>query len=216
MRWNLDPVVLAALVVLLFAVRKSRLGQGAALVLFIAFVSPLCALSSALFSARVVHHILLIALAAPLLAMVWPARRPQQPVLLFAFATVVLWVWHLPALYDLALSNVLVYWIMQLSLIVSAFVFWRAVLAQQNSAVHNVILILAAYMQMGFLGAILTFASEPLYAAHAWGPYAWALTPLSDQQLGGLIMWVPAGLPYAVFGTLLARRAWHNIDHELA
>lgn len=216
MRWNLDPVVLAALIIFLFAVRKSRLGQGAVLVLFIAFVSPLCALSSALFSARVVHHILLIALAAPLLAMVWPARRPQQPVPLFAIATVVLWVWHLPALYDLALSNVLVYWAMQLSLLGSAVMFWRAVLSPQKSPVQGVLLILAAYMQMGLLGAILTFAPEPLYAAHAWGPYAWALTPLLDQQLGGLIMWVPAGLPYAIFGTLLARRAWHNVGHGLA
>ena len=216
MRWNFDPVVLAALVILVFALRKSPLGQGAVLVLFIAFVSPLCALSSALFSARVVHHILLIAVAAPLLAMAWPSQRPQQSVPLFAIATVVLWVWHLPPLYDLALSNVLVYWAMQLSLLGSAFAFWRAVLASQDSPVHGVLLILAAYMQMGLLGAILTFAPEPLYAAHSWGPYAWALTPLLDQQLGGLIMWVPAGLPYAVFGSLIACRAWHKVGHGLA
>jgi len=216
MRWNFDPVVLVALAILVFALRKSPPGKGAVIVLFIAFVSPLCALSSALFSARVVHHILLIAVAAPLLAMAWPARRSQQSVPLFAIATIVLWIWHLPTLYDLALSNVLVYWAMQLSLLGSAVTFWRAVLSPQETPVHGVLLILAAYMQMGLLGAILTFAPEPLYAAHAWGPYAWALTPLLDQQLGGLIMWVPAGLPYAIFGALMARRAWHKVGHGLA
>jgi putative membrane protein len=67
---------------------------------------------------------------------------------------------------------------------------------------------LLAYMAMGLLGAILTFAPEPLYAAHVVSPLLWGLSPLSDQQLGGLLMWVPAGLPFAAWGALLARRAW--------
>jgi cytochrome c oxidase assembly factor CtaG len=50
----------------------------------------------------------------------------------------------------------------------------------------------------GLLGALLTFAGAPLYPAYADGATSWSLTPLEDQQLGGLIMWVPAGLVYIV------------------
>jgi putative membrane protein len=46
---------------------------------------------------------------------------------------------------------------------------------------------------MGFLGAVITFAARPLYAVHGLTTEAWSLTPLQDQQLGGIIMWIPAG-----------------------
>lgn len=52
-------------------------------------------------------------------------------------------------------------------------------------------------MQMGFLGALLVFASGPLFATHFMTTQAFGLTPLEDQQLAGLLMWVPAFLPYA-------------------
>jgi putative membrane protein len=63
-------------------------------------------------------------------------------------------------------------------------------------------------MAMGLLGALLTFAPGSLYTAHATAPLLWGFSPLADQQLGGLLMWVPAGLPFAAWGALLARRAW--------
>ena len=68
--------------------------------------------------------------------------------------------------------------------------------------------ILGAYMQIGFLGALLTFAPRGLYDIHATAPLDWGFTALSDQQLGGLIMWVPTRLPYAALGLLVARRGW--------
>jgi protoporphyrinogen IX oxidase len=64
------------------------------------------------------------------------------------------------------------------------------------------------YVQMALLGALLTFAPVPLYDLHQTAPLAWGMTPLSDQQLAGLIMWVPGGLPYAVAGAIVARRGW--------
>ena len=76
LRWNLDPVLLLALAALAVALRASRPGLLAVAALAVAFVSPLCALSAALFSARVAHHVLLVAVAAPLLALAWPARMP--------------------------------------------------------------------------------------------------------------------------------------------
>ena len=209
-QWNLDPLALGALALLaIFA--RDRNGAMAVGVLAIAFVSPLCALSSALFSARVVHHVLLVAVAAPLLARAWPARRSGQAGPAFAVSTAILWAWHAPAAYDLALGHVGVYWIMQLTLLGSAVWFWRAVFAPARSPVEALTLVVAGFAQMGMLGAILTFAPEPLYAAHAVAPLAWGLTPHADQQLAGLLMWVPAGLPYAVAGALVARRAWGRL-----
>jgi putative membrane protein len=66
----------------------------------------------------------------------------------------------------------------------------------------------AAFVQMAMLGALLTLAPTQLYAIHAIAPMDWGFTPLTDQQLGGLIMWMPAGLPYLVIGGILARRSW--------
>ncbi len=214
--FNLDPVLLVALAALAFALRRERFGLLAVGVLAIAFVSPLCALSSALFSARVVHHVLLVAVAAPLFALALPARRAGRVALPFAVSTAILWAWHLPVAYDAALSNVPLYWVMQLSLLGSAVLFWRAVLATGRSPVDQLVLVVAAFAQMGLLGAILTFAARPLYAAHAAAPLAWGLTPLEDQALGGLIMWAPAGLPYAIAAILIARRGWARLMRAAA
>lgn len=209
--WNLDPLLLVALAALIVAMRRNPAGLAASAVLIIAFVSPLCALSSALFSARVVHHVLLFAVAAPLLALATDRRAAGGIAWPFAVSTAVLWSWHLPAAYDLALSHVGVYWLMQLTLLGSALWFWRAVFAARDGPVDAIVFVVAGFAQMGLLGAILTFAPSALYAAHAVAPLAWGLTPLQDQQLGGLIMWVPAGLPYAAAAVLLARRGWRRL-----
>ncbi len=60
-------------------------------------------------------------------------------------------------------------------------------------------------LQMGVLGAIITFAPRPMYAVHALTTTAWGLSPLEDQQLGGVIMWVPAGVIFV--GTLVGSLA---------
>lgn len=211
LRWNLDPALLVALALLALAVGRTREGRLAVAALVLAFVSPLCALSAALFSARVVHHILLVAVAAPLLALAWPARRPRLPAVPFIVSTGVLWAWHWPAAYDLALSNVAVYWAMQVTLLGSAFAFWQAVLDRRHAVGASLLWVLGSYMQMALLGALVTFAPVALYAIHAVAPLDWGFTPLGDQQLGGLIMWVPAGLPFLAWGAFLARRGWRTM-----
>lgn len=216
LRWNLDPVLLLGLGLLALTVGRTRPGALAVGVLVVAFVSPLCALSAALFSARVVHHVLLVAVAAPLLALAWPARRTLPKMPAFLVSTLVLWGWHLPEAYDLALSNVAVYWAMQISLLASAVLFWKAALNPGGAPGQGLFLVLAGYMQMAFLGALLSFAPESLYAAHAVAPLAWGFSPLSDQQLGGLVMWVPAGLPFVVFGAWMARRSWRSLEERPA
>ncbi|UOM32578.1 cytochrome c oxidase assembly protein [Acuticoccus sp. I52.16.1] len=212
--WNFDPALLVALLALTLVLRRHPAGLAAVGVLAVAFVSPLCPLSAALFSARGVHHVLLVAVAAPLLACAVPSLRAPRIALPFAVSTVVLWAWHVPAAYDLALANVAVYWLMQLSLLASAVWFWRCVFAQEASPIDSLAFVVAGFAQMGMLGAVLTFAPQPLFAAHLAAPFAFGISPVDDQALGGLIMWVPAGIPYAVAAVIVARRGWAMIAHR--
>lgn len=195
-RWNPDPLLLlvmaaaTALIVLRTGGRERGFGLAAMAVLGVSFVSPLCALSSALFSARTVHHVLLVGVAAPLLAAALPRRRCGPLVLATLVQAVVLWVWHAPAAYAAALSNDGLYWLMQLSLLGSSVWFWAA--ARTASAPAAVVGLLAAMLGMGLLGPVLTFAGQAIYGPHAYSTLAWGLTPLEDQQAAGLIMWAPA------------------------
>ena len=207
--WNFDPFVLAVLVAMAIWAGRNRPGAAAVIVLAFVFVSPLCALSSALFSARVVHHVLLVAVAAPLLAIARPDRTTITAGLPFVVATAALWLWHLPAAYDAALGHKGIYWVMQASLFGTAFWFWRAVFSQPAGA--GALWVLFAYIAMALLGALLTLAPAAIYATHAIAPLLWGMSSLADQQLGGLIMWVPSGLPFAAFGVLLGRRAWRGM-----
>ena len=199
-RWNLDPVLLVVLaaatglVALRLEGRRRAFGLAAMAVLAVGFVSPLCALSSALFSARTVHHVLLVGVAAPLLAGALPVRRYGSLVLATAVQAVIFWAWHAPGAYVAALSNDGVYWVMQISLLVSAVWFWAC--ARAATAPVAVVALLAAMLAMGLLGAVLTFAGQAVYAPHAYTTLAWGMTPLEDQQAAGLIMWAPAAARY--------------------
>lgn len=213
--WNADAIAIAlsAAVLVLFLRRSgpSRpLPLCLGLLLFLAlFLSPLCALTVALFSARVAHHVLLVAVVAPLLALAFPAHRIRARLslqLLAALHALVLWFWHAPAVYEVAIASAAPYWTMQLSLLGTAFLLWQRVLAPGTSLGSALLALLATVVQMGMLGALLTFAREPLYAPHFTTTLPFGLTPLADQQLGGLIMWVPAALPYLLVATLLVAR----------
>ncbi len=209
-RWNFDPLLLGALALVALVIARRHGGAMATGVLVLAFVSPLCALSSALFSARVVHHLLLVVVAAPLIAMSIQVRILRAPMLAVAIFTGVLWAWHIPAAYEFALSNTHAYWIMQATLLGSAVWFWQEALAPDGPSFARLPLVVAGFAQMGLLGSILTFSPDPLYAQHAVAPLKWGLLPLTDQQLGGLIMWVHAGIPFAIAAAALVRRSWRE------
>ncbi len=140
-RFNLDPVLIAALVLLcmwqLWAIRHSAIDrrprQIAALagwlVAACAFLSPLCALSVALFSARVAQHMVLVLVAAPLIAMAWPGtQRTTYPATLWVAVSLfflALWYWHMPIPYDETFRSVPAYWGMHMSLFGSGIWLWR-------------------------------------------------------------------------------------------
>ena len=214
-RWNLDPVLITglaitlALVVLRAAGRQRALGVGAVAVLAVIFVSPLCGLSSALFAARTVHHVLLVAVAAPLIAWALPRARSGSLALATAVQAGVFWGWHAPAAYGWALSHDGAYWLMQLSLLGSATGFWAAV--RRAPAPAAVAALLLAMVAMGLLGALLTFTDQSVYAPHLLTTAAWGLTPLEDQQAAGLIMWAPAAAVYLTAALLVLGR-WIGPD----
>lgn len=223
-RWNLDPVLLAALAAAAawYAIKSRAFPQrrpfavGAAVLTLLLFVSPFCALSSALFAARVTHHVLIAAVLAPLLVMAVPRDLPRIPgslALWTGVQAVVFWSWHAPGLYAWALSNDAAYWLMQLSLAATACGFWVAV--RRAPAPAAAAALLATTVQMGLLGALITFSGTPLYAPHFASTIAWGLTPLEDQQMAGLIMWAPAAGLYLAAALLLIGR-WFRSEAQPA
>lgn len=197
---------LAAVATLGLQERRRLAGLAGVAVLTIVFVSPLCALASALFAARGLHHLVLAALAAPLLAIALPAGRPSGVTVSLGLSSLTLWLWHWPALYEALYRDAGLYWLMQVILLASFVWFWRNVMSARTAPVTALLAIAAGAGQMGLLGALLTFAPAPLYPVHGTGALLWGLDPLQDQQLAGLLMWVPAFFVYGGYGLWTARR----------
>jgi cytochrome c oxidase assembly factor CtaG len=205
------------------------------LVLFGALVAPLHWLGERLFAAHMIEHEALMAVAAPLIAvarpggaMLWalpPARRRSvgsalqaplfaavwrwltHPGIATAIHGVALWIWHAPAFYNAALENATVHWLQHLSFLLSALLFWWALLRGRDreraygSAVFCLFLTAA---HSGFLGVLIALARRSIYPLQSEAAVQWGLTPFEDQQLAGLIMWVPFGLIYAIAALWLA------------
>jgi putative membrane protein len=223
-RWNLDPWLLAALALaMLWHARRTGLLRHAGerrvatriyftagwSALILGLVSPICALSVALFSARVTQHMWLMLIAAPLLALASPvaSRSRTESLRSFVFSGVAfavgLWLWHAPRLYELTFTSDVAYWLMHVTLIGSALLLWRSIIGQRGLA--RLGLGFLTFVQMGLLGALLTLAPRILYSPHLQTAAQWGLSPLQDQQLGGLIMWIPAGfvLVFAALASVL-------------
>jgi putative membrane protein len=142
-----------------------------------------------------------------------PATRRARdmfahPVVAWALQAAALWIWHLPGVYSAALATPLLHALEHASFLGTALVFWWLVVsATRRSAGLSVgvalVLVFATALQSGVLGAVLTFAARPLYRAHVALASTWGLSPLTDQQLAGLVMWIPAGMVYVVTMAML-------------
>ncbi len=239
-RWNLDPILLAALVALaglyaLGAMRLERRARGAGLgglshreqaafyvgwtLAAVALVSPLCALSVSLFSARVGQHMLLVLVAAPLVAIgrpfaalailvarsddPGPSPSPRtSPLIASACFAALLWFWHAPGPYAATFSSSIVYWSMHISLFGAALWLWGGIDRTLAGSMRVVGAGVISSVQMGFLGVLITLAPRAVYTPHALTTAAWGLTPLQDQQLGGAIMWIPGCLIFLMVSML--------------
>lgn len=202
--------------------------------LLIALVSPLHAWGSVLFSAHMTQHEVLMLVAAPLLVLSRPlvvflwafpvdwsrrlgnigklpvVRRAWHwltiPLVAWLLHAVALWTWHLPVLFDAVLHSELIHTLQHLSFLLSALLFWWALIHGPQGAMGYgaaVLYLFTTSIHSGVLGALLTVAGSVWYPSYIGLTSSWGLTPLEDQQLGGLIMWIPAGLVYVIAGLAL-------------
>lgn len=255
--WSLDPAVVVALLASgwMYARgvermwRRSGAGGGIRrwqaacftggwLTLAVAMLTPLHPLGQVLFSAHMVQHELLMALAAPLLVLGRPLvpllwalpmrwrrrlggwtkvsavrggwRTVSAPFAAWLLHAAALWLWHLPAPYTAALASESMHALQHASFLGTGLLFWWALLHGREGRMGygaSVFYLFATAMHSSALGALLTLAPSPWYGAYEGATAAWGLTPLEDQQLAGLIMWIPAGFAYLVAGLVLVA-AW--------
>jgi putative membrane protein len=122
----------------------------------------------------------------------------MSPIFVWLLCSAALWFWHLPGPYGWALGSESVHACEHVCFFVTSLMFWSLVLeplGRRRMDYGSTLLFVATFgVQTGLLGALLTFAGRPLYTAHLSTTTAWGLTPLEDQQLAGLIMWIPASL----------------------
>jgi cytochrome c oxidase assembly factor CtaG len=206
---------------------------GGIAMLVLALVSPIDALGEALFSGHMTQHEILMLGAAPLFvfarpvpALLWglPMRARRlagragktalvrgafgsltRPLHAWWLHAAALWIWHAPVLFMATLENGWIHTAQHMSFFVSALCFWWALFqtSRRTEYGHGVFYVFTTAIHTGILGALLTFSPRVIYPVYAASTSTWGLTPLEDQQLGGLIMWMPAGILYMAAGLKL-------------
>jgi putative membrane protein len=214
--------------------------------LLAALDSPIHELSEQLFSVHMVQHEILMLVSAPLLLLgrpslvfVWalPARwrrmRPltshwairapwaliSAPVVAWSLHAVALWLWHAPVLFDATLRSDAIHAAQHISFFDTALLFWWTLLGEHRSRLSDgaaIVYVFTTGIHMGILGALLTFAPRPWYPAYALTAPLWHLSALEDQQLGGLIMWIPAGTILFIATLFLLHRWMKHSDQRWA
>jgi len=207
------------------------------LTLVAALSSPLDELSEQSQVAHMIQHELLMVIAAPLVAISLPLvatlwampRRMRRaaidtasthavartwrlltlPVSVFLLYGIALWIWHMPALYDAALEHEPVHVVQHLCFFGTATLFWWGIAHGRYGRVGYgaaVVYVFATAVHSGVLGALLTFSPNVWYLPYAQSHHAGG-SALEDQQLAGLLMWIPAGITF-VAGGLVLFAAW--------
>jgi putative membrane protein len=136
-------------------------------------------------------------------AAVWGALT--APAVVWLLHAVALWVWHVPALYQSALEDERLHALQHGCFFITALLFWWGLTRGRYGRMGYgaaVIYVFATALHTGLLGAAMTISPSVWYPFYAASTPAWGLTPLEDQQLAGLIMWVPAGLVFTGMGLL--------------
>jgi putative membrane protein len=199
-----------------------------------AIVPPLDGLAAQLFSAHMLQHELLMIVGAPLVvagrplsACLWgmPGRsrvmaaavlQQNAPGSLWRFLTtplvawflhgLVVWIWHVPALYSLAIRDEAVHAVQHATFVgTSVFFWWGLVYGRYGRAGYGaaVFYVFTTAVHTGVLGALFTFTPSPIYSIYVQRASAHGVDPLADQQLAGLVMWIPAGIVLTMAGVAL-------------
>ena len=199
-----------------------------------ALLPPLDTLTHRSFAVHMVQHELLMVVAAPLLvlgrpleAWSWALRLPTRrslhrmtrakplrrawraltaPFGAWTLHALSVWLWHVPVLFRLALESVPLHILQHGCFFGSALAFWWAAFGKGTRAptAASIASLFTTMLHTSALGALLTFAPTVWYAIAQTPPFG--LTPLEDQQLGGLVMWVPGGLGYMIAGLAIVAR----------
>ena len=195
-----------------------------------ALLSPLHGLGEQIFSIHMIEHEIVMALSAPLVViarplglMLWALpqtlRHRAGVVLhggiirrLWSWCTrltnatllhgIIIWIWHVPFLFDAAVTNSAVHRLQHLSFFATAVAFWWSVLWKSNQGAAAWSLFLTM-LHTSALGALMALAPRVLYATEKRTTPYWGLSALEDQQLAGVIMWVPSGTIYAAAAMLM-------------
>ncbi len=208
--------------------RKLAFAEGI-VVLVIALASPLDVLADHyLFTAHMVQHLLLTLVSAPLLIVGTPAwllrellrathlthvmRYLRHPLIAFFSFNAIFALSHLPVIYELALSNEALHASEHLVFLATAVLMWLPVLSPLPElppypALGQVLYLFLQTVPASLVGALLSSTNSPYYATYILAPRIVALSPLEDQQLGGLFMWVGSGF-YFLIATAVVFFLW--------
>ncbi|MCC5880175.1 MAG: cytochrome c oxidase assembly protein [Idiomarina sp.] len=200
--------------------------RGTLMVTLFTVVGPIDRLAEVSAAMHMAQHMLIIVLIAPLVALSKPLPQlmvatgkrgkplwgslfkiTQYPMFCAYLHGVVIWVWHIPLFYMLAVENSWVHAFAHFCFLLSGVWFWWACLYAASRKVPFALLaLLLTLMHTGFLGALLTFANAPLYseARH-----------LQDQQLAGLLMWVVGGVPYMAASIWAGHRWYRQLNRRM-
>ena len=199
--------------------------------LAVALISPLHWLGERVFTFHMIEHELVMAVAAPFIVLAKPigtllwglptnvrrliARVVQNPYVRGFWAKVsegrnatilhgvAIWGWHAPGLFDAAVTNIVVHRLQHLSFFVTALLFWWSVLRRSDYGV-GAFHVFVTMLHTSALGALMALSPRVLYGEQTLHSAEWGLTRLEDQQLAGVVMWVPAGTVYAGAALALA------------
>jgi len=165
-----------------------------------------------LFSAHMAQHLILQLVWAPLLVISLPvwlwraiirpvqplARWATRPLVAFLLFNFVVYGWHLPAMYNLALTTHGFHILQHVMFMSTAVLSWWVVLAPlpelRASFPKRAAYILLSMVAMKVLGILISLSDHVLYTFYLGQPRAWGMDALSDQELGGLLMWLPGGI----------------------
>lgn len=201
--------------------------------LVIALDSPLHELGEQLFWVHMTQHEILMLVSAPLLVLgrplipfLWalpPAGREKAaslgrsrnfkrvwafisaPLAAWLISALALWIWHVPWLFDQTLRSDYIHAAQHTTFLMTALMFWWPVLNRSPLLGYGggVVYVFTTILHTSVLGALLTFAPRAWYSSYVITAPAWNLTALEDQQIGGLIMWIPAGTLLLVVALVL-------------
>ncbi|MBZ9936986.1 cytochrome c oxidase assembly protein [Mesorhizobium sp. BR1-1-16] len=203
------------------------------LVLALALLSPIHEASRGIFAAHMIEHELVMVVAAPLLVLARPLplflwglpksyRKPiggllhgmgrglgrsglTDPLPATLLHGLAIWLWHVPFLFRAALVTEWLHWLQHFTFLSTGLIFWWALLGRASRrSGSSIVHLFATSLHTGLLGVLLFLTPQLWFGEQSREAASWGLTALEDQQLAGLIMWVPAGVIYAGAALALA------------